>query len=488
MGVVVAVDAGTTGVRSMAVREDGRVVASRYRELTQHFPRSGWVEHDAEEIWDAVAATVAELVAGLDEPVAAVGVTNQRETTVVWDRRRDRPLHRAIVWQDRRTAAYCEEMSGHTELVRLRTGLVVDPYFSATKLNWLFASGGVETGPDAAFGTVDSWILWRLTGGQVHATDVTNASRTLLFDITRLRWDDELCALFGVPGSVLPEVVPSSHRVGVTSAGAVAGLPAGIPVSGIAGDQQAALFGQTCFAPGMTKCTYGTGSFVLMNVGAPAPEPPEGLLATVAWSLGDVTPASTVYALEGSVFVTGAAIQWLRDGLHLIAEAAETGPLAESVPDSGGVVLVPAFAGLGSPWWDPHAKGAFFGLTRGTTRAHLARATVDSMAWQVADVVDAMSTSSGHAPAELRVDGGASVMDLLLRLQADALGVAVRRAAVAETTALGAAFLAGLAEGVWGSTDEIAGVWRADALVEPAGPPAARDVWSRAVQRARSWR
>ncbi|HLI55307.1 MAG TPA: glycerol kinase GlpK [Acidimicrobiales bacterium] len=488
MGVVLAVDAGTTGVRSMAVTEDGRVVASRYRELTQHFPRPGWVEHDAEEIWGAVATTLAELVAGLDEAVAAVGVTNQRETTVVWDRRTDRPLHRAIVWQDRRTAALCEEMSGHTQLVRRRTGLVVDPYFSATKLNWLFGPGGVQAGPDAAFGTVDSWILWRLTGGRVHATDVTNASRTLLFDITRLRWDDELCALFGVPTSALPEVVPSSRRVGVTSAEAVAGLPAGIPVSGVAGDQQAALFGQACFATGMTKCTFGTGSFVLMNVGSPAPEPPGGLLATVAWSLGEVTPASTVYALEGSVFVTGAAIQWLRDGLGLIAEAAEAGPLAESVPDSGGVVFVPAFTGMGSPWWDPHARGAFFGLTRGTSPAHLARAAVEAMAWQVTDVVEAMSASSGRAPAELRVDGGASVMDLLLQLQADALGVAVRRAAVAETTALGAAFLAGLAEGIWASTDEIAAAWRAEALVEPAGPPGGREAWSRAVQRARSWR
>ena len=357
MAVVIAIDAGTTGVRSMAVRADGTIVGARYQEFPQYFPRPGWVEHDAEEIWAAAAATLTDLLGSLHEPVAALGLTNQRETVVVWDRRTGAPRHRAIVWQDRRGARLCESLEdqGYLDLVRSRTGLVLDPYFSASKLTWLLTEGGVEAGPDLAFGTVDSWLRWRLTGGTHHATDATNASRTLLFDIGRLQWDPELADLFGVPLSVLPEVGPSSGRLGTTAAGVVGGLPAGVPISGVAGDQQAALFGQACFQPGMTKNTYGTGSFVLMNVGDQPPGPIPGLLTTVAWSLQ--RPAQVAYALEGSIFVTGAAVQWLRDGLGLIGAAAEIGPLAESVADTGGAYLVPALTGLGSPWWDPLRSG-----------------------------------------------------------------------------------------------------------------------------------
>lgn len=490
MALVIAIDAGTTGVRSLAVDEQGRVVASRYREFPQYFPRPGWVEHDPEEIWDAVSATLSELVAHLSEPIAAIGITDQRETTVVWDRRRDRPLHRAIVWQDRRTADTCEELeaAGHLDLVRARTGLVLDPYFSATKLAWIFGPGGVTPGPDTAFGTIDAWLIWRLSGGQRHVTDTSNASRTLLFDITRLQWDAELAEVFGVPEAVLPEVAPSSGRLATTAAGVVAGLPASVPVSGVAGDQQAALFGQACFEPGMTKNTYGTGSFVLMNVGPEVPAPVDGLLTTVAWTLDTVAPQQTTYALEGAIFVTGAAIQWLRDGLGIIADAAETGPLAASVNDTAGAYFVPALTGLGSPCWDPHARGTVVGLTRGVGRAELTRAAVEAMAYQTADVVRAMKGASGRDLTELRVDGGASVMDLLLQLQADVIDVPVRRTAVSDTTALGAAFLAGRAEGVWGSLDEIGALWAADATAEPAGNGAAGYAdWSRAVERSLSW-
>jgi glycerol kinase len=410
---------------------------------------------------------------------------------VVWDRTTGEPLHRAIVWQDRRTAGMCDQLrdAGHEPLVRRATGLVLDPYFSATKLAWLFEHGGVAR-DDArvAFGTVDSWLLWRLTGGVeggVHATDPSNASRTLLFDIGAGAWSDELLDLFDVPRSCLPEVRPNSGRFGVTVPGVAAGLA--VPISGIAGDQQAALFGQACFEPGMTKNTYGTGSFVLLNVGTTVPEPVDGLLTTVAWTID----GTTSYAMEGAIFVTGAAIQWLRDGLEIIAEAAETGPLASSVADTGGVYLVPAFTGLGSPWWDPYARGTIVGITRGTTRAHLARAVVEAMAFQTCDVVDAMSAASGTRPAELRADGGASVMDVLGQVQADLLGVPVRRAAVQETTALGAAYLAGIAEGVWASPSEAAAAWRADAEFTPSigddERARRRAEWARAVERSRGW-
>lgn len=482
MAVVVAVDAGTTGVRTLAVDEDGTVAGWAYREFPQYFPRPGWVEHDADDIWEAVQATLAELRAQLGRrSVAAIGVTNQRETVVAWDRRTGQPLHRAIVWQDRRTASLCEELAraGHLPLVRAATGLVLDPYFSATKMRWLLTEGGVEASPHLALGTVDSWLLWKLTGGTVHATDPSNASRTLLFDIRSRAWSVELCEVFGVPLTALPEVRPSSGRFAVT--------PEGTPVSGVAGDQQAALFGQACLTPGMTKATYGTGAFVLMNVGPACPPPVDGLLTSVAWSLADGTVA---YALEG-VFATGAAVQWLRDGLGVIATAAEVESLAATVGDTGGVVVVPAFTGLGSPWWDPSARAVVVGITRGTGRAHLARAVLEAVAHQTRDVVDAMASAAGRPVDVLRVDGGAAADDLLLQLVADQCGVPVARPRQTETTALGAAWLAGLAEGVWGSLGDVAACWALDTGFErratPAGVDARHRAWHRAVERARGW-
>ncbi|MBV8159460.1 MAG: glycerol kinase GlpK [Acidimicrobiia bacterium] len=512
-GAVIAVDAGTTGVRAFAVDELGAPLGYAYQEFPQYFPHPGWVEHDADEIWSAVEATLADLRARLDRPIAAVGITDQRETTVVWDKRTGRPRHRAIVWQDRRTADRCRQLeeAGHLPLVREQTGLVLDPYFSATKLEWLLTEGGVEADDDLAFGTVDSWVLWNLTGGSeggVHATDPSNASRTMLYDIRRRQWSDELCDLFGVPRSCLPAVHPSSGRFGR--------MADGTPVSGIAGDQQAALFGQGCFQPGDAKNTYGTGSFVLLNVGPACPPPVEGLLTTVAWVLGDGTVA---YALEGAIFVTGAAVQWLRDGLGIIGDAADSEALARTVDDTEGVYVVPAFTGLGSPYWDPYARGTIVGLTRGVGRGHLARAVVESMAYQTRDVIDAMreawrafapppselsaaegGSSTGRRPMQevagrgvsrLRADGGASANDLLLQLQADQLQVPVVRSAVQETTALGAAYLAGLAEGVWSSTEEVAGHWRAAAEFAPAVPASVAEsryaAWRRAVDRSRDW-
>ncbi len=488
MGTVIAIDAGTTGVRSRAVFTGGRPSVAAYREFTQYFPEPGQVEHDAAEIWDAVVATLAEVIARLDgAEIAAIGITNQRETVVAWDRSTGQPAHRAIVWQDRRTAARCDALAaaGHLPEVRRTTGLVLDPYFSGTKFAWLLGPGGVAQNDDLALGTIDSWLLWKLTGGAVFATDSTNASRTLLFDLRALQWSQPMADLLGVPLDLLPAVRPSSGRFGVTAGGD--GVPAGIPISGIAGDQQAALFGQVCFQPGMAKNTYGTGSFVLMNVGSQCPEPAEGMLTTVAWTLADGT---TQYALEGSIFVTGAAVQWLRDGLGIIESSAEVGPLAASVDDSGGVYVVPAFTGLGSPWWDPYARGAILGITRGSTRAHIARAVVESMAYQTRDAVSAMTTASGTPLTDLRVDGGASVMDLLLQFQADQLGVTVRRPTDQETTALGAAGLAGLAEGVW-SLDDLTERWALDAAFSPSADRTVADLghqtWLRAVDRSRHW-
>ncbi len=489
MGLVITIDSGTTGVRTFAVDEQGVPLGFAYREFTQHFPRPGWVEHDPVEIWQAVLETLAEIVGTTAEPICAIGITNQRETVVVWDRRSGQPLHRAIVWQDRRTATRCEQLqaAGHLDLVRSTTGLVLDPYFSASKLEWLFKQGGVTPDEHLAFGTVDSWLVWNLTGGH-HTTDTSNASRTLLFDIGTMSWSDQMCSLFDVPMTALPEVLPSSGRFGETTADIPTG--AGVPVSGIAGDQQAALFGQTCFRPGQAKNTYGTGSFVLMNVGAQRPEPVEGLLSTVAWTIED----KTTYAYEGAIFVTGAAIQWLRDGLGIIDDAAETGPLAASVSDTGGVVFVPALAGLGSPHWDARARGTIVGLTRGTGRAEIVRATVESMAYQSRDVVEAMSAASGTRLSELRVDGGASVMDVLLQIQADQLGVPVIRASVAETTALGAAYLAGIAEGVWSGLDDVASLLSesdADRRFQPDPDRRRADAdyaqWQRAVGRSLAW-
>jgi glycerol kinase len=490
MGIVIAIDAGTTGVRSFAIDERGTPLGFTYREFTQHFPRPGWVEHDADEIWDAVVATLAELLDSLDQPVAAIGITDQRETVVVWDQASGRPRHRAIVWQDRRTAGRCEQLEadGALDLVRSTTGLVLDPYFSGTKLEWLLREGGVEADADLRFGTIDSWLVWKLTGG-VHATDPSNASRTMLFDIRTGTWSPELCDLLHVPMGILPEVRPSSGRFGVTTADVPTGP--GIPVSGIAGDQQAALFGQACFAPGQAKNTYGTGSFVLMNVGPTCPEPVDGLLTTVAWTLDGPHGPETTYAYEGAIFATGAAIQWLRDGLGIIDDATETEPLATSVDDSGGVVFVPALAGLGAPHWDPRARGTILGITRGTGRAELVRATVESIAFQSRDVVDAMAEAAGRGVTELRVDGGASVMDLLLQIQADQIGVPVVRASVPETTALGAAYLAGIAEGVWDGTDDVAANWTSDRTFSPAADRARADAdharWRRAVTRSLDW-
>ena len=490
---VIAIDAGTTGVRSRAVFTDGRPSVGAYREFTQHFPQPGWVEHDADEIWEAARLTLNSVVAEVGElddvdGVAGIGITNQRETILAWNRVTGRPYGTAIVWQDRRTAERCDQLAadGHLPTVRERTGLVLDPYFSGTKAEWLLANRDIPVDGDLAIGTIDAWLIWKLTHGAVFATDVSNASRTMLFDIRSRRWDPELCGLLNVPIEALPTVVPSSGRIGMTDERA--GIAGDIPVSGVAGDQQAALFGQACVRPGMAKNTYGTGSFVLLNVGVTCPPPTEGMLTTVAWTLADGT---THYALEGSIFVTGAAVQWLRDGLQIIDDAAETGPLAESVDDTGGVYVVPAFTGLGSPWWDPYARGTIVGITRGTGRAEIARAVVEAMAYQTRDVVDAMTAASGHRIEQLRVDGGASVMDLLLQLQADQVRVPVARPSIQETTALGAAYLAGLAEGVWSGLDELAQKWQLDvevnAVAEQASADALHDRWLRAVDRARDW-
>jgi glycerol kinase len=498
---VIAIDAGTSGVRALAVDESGAVIDVSYRELTQHYPRPGWVEHDATEIWDSVVATLAE-VAGRRQsagtPIAAIGITNQRETVVAWDRSSGRPVHRAIVWQDRRTAERCDQLraAGHLPVVRERTGLVLDPYFSATKMEWLLGPGGVEVTDDLVMATVDAWLIWNLTGGTeggALVTDPSNASRTLLYDIRELAWSDELCDLFGVPSAVLPDVRPSCGRFGVVRGplGDSAPWLAGVPVSGVAGDQQAALFGQACVRRGMVKVTYGTGSFVLLNVGEECPPPSEGLLTTVAWDLGEHGGSSPVaYALEGAVFVTGAAVQWLRDGLGLIEEASDIGALAARVDDSEGVFVVPAFAGLGSPWWDPYARGTITGITRGVGAAHIARAVVEAMAYQVRDVVDAMR-NAGAEVAALRVDGGAAVLDMLLQIQADQVRVAVSRPTTTETTALGAATLAGLAEGVWASLDEIEALWSLQsqftALATEVAADRAYAGWRHAVERSLGW-
>ena len=510
--VTVAVDAGTTGVRALVVDERARVVDVSYGEITQYYPRPGWVEHDADEIWAMVRSTLADVAGRLADAgrvVSAIGITNQRETVVAWDRRSGRPRHRAIVWQDRRTAARCRDLvgAGHLPLVRARTGLVLDPYFSATKMQWLLGPGGLSADDDLRLGTVDAWVLWNLTGGPdggVAATDATNASRTMLFDIVDRRWSPELCDLFGVPEEYLPEVRPSCGRFGRVTGHALGDSSPlrGVPVSGMAGDQHAALFGQACFDPGMTKATIGTGSFVLMNAGPVAPAPVDGLITTLAWDLGghagpttgsgvDGGPGPAVaYALEGSVFTSGAGVQWMRDGLGLIDDSADMEPLARSVDSSEGVVVVPAFAGLGSPHWDPGARGTIVGLSRGSGRAHLARAMVEAMAFQIRDVVDALSATP-TAPTVLRVDGGASVMALLLQLVADQTRLPVVRPVSVETTALGAATLAGLAEGVWGSLADLAALWTGDREFGPVDPTSvtgpAHQAWLRAVDRSRQW-
>jgi glycerol kinase len=489
---VLSIDAGTTGVTVLVVDEHAAVRSKGYREFPQHFPQPGWVEHDPEDWWRATLEAAEEALsrAGLEATqLAAVGITNQRETTVIWDRETLEPVHHAIVWQDRRTAPLCETLKeeGWERRVAERTGLVIDPYFSGTKVAWL-----LENVPDTramaeagrlAFGTVDAYLVARLTGGRDHATDHTNASRTLLFDIRKLDWDAEILERLRVPAALLPDVRPSSGDFGVTDPGAFLG--ATLPIAGIAGDQQAALVGQACFSPGDAKNTYGTGSFVLLNTGTESPSA-EGLLTTIAYSDSE----GVRYALEGSIFVTGAAIQWLRDGLGVIEDSAEAGPLAGSVPDTAGVYFVPALAGLGAPWWDPYARGTIVGITRGTTRAHLVRAAVEAMAYQTKDVVDAMVAAGGVQLSALKADGGASVMDVMLQLQADLLGVPVQRPTVQETTALGAAFLAGLGTGVWSTKEEAASAWSLDREFLPGSSEDASGLygqWLRAVERSRRW-
>ena len=483
--VVIAIDAGTTGVRARAVFTDGRPSISCYQEFPQYFPQPGWVEHDANEIWSAVHATLTDVIKKIDQPIAAIGITNQRETIVAWDKQTGKPFGKAIVWQDRRTAHRCQELEPALPLVRATTGLVLDPYFSASKIEWMITHGNLPVDDRLAFGTIDSWIIWNLTSGSAFVTDATNASRTMLFDIQNMCWSKELCELFKVPMNALPTVVPSSGRCALTAEHA--GIPKGIPISGIAGDQQAALFGQACFDVGTSKNTYGTGSFVLMNVGNTCPQPADGMLTTVAWDLGTGSPT---YALEGAIFVTGSAIQWLRDGLQIIQHAHEVGPLAQSVNDSGGVVVVPAFTGLGSPWWDPNARGTIIGITRGTTRAHIARAVVESITFQTRDVVDAMASAAAVTVRDMRVDGGAAVMDFMLQMQADLLGVDVLRPTELETTAMGAAFLAGLAEGIWPSLNDVATAWHLERTFRPdpnGGESLRYQQWRRAVERSLNW-
>jgi glycerol kinase len=489
---ILALDQGTTSSRSIVFDHDGQPVAVAQREFTQHFPRSGWVEHDAEEIWATQAATIAEVLARARLSVgdiAAIGITNQRETTVLWDRRTGRPVAPAIVWQDRRTAAACDRLKadGLEPEVTRRTGLLLDPYFSGTKLAWLLDSepslrARAERG-ELAFGTIDSWLAWKLSRGSQHITDASNASRTLLLDLAPGEWDDFMLELLRIPRAVLPRVVPSSLPHG--EAFAVLGGHE-VPLGGIAGDQQAALFGQACFVPGMAKNTYGTGCFLLMNTGTDPQPSANRLLTTVAWQVGE-----RHYALEGSVFVGGAVVQWLRDGLGFIENSADVEALAATVPDAGGVYLVPAFTGLGSPHWDAYARGTMVGLSRGTTKAHIARAALESIAFQSAEVLIAMQRDARQPLVELRVDGGATRNDLLMQFQADLLGVPVVRPKVTETTALGAAYLAGLAVGFWSSTGEVAANWQVDRRFEPAMPrddAAARlRQWERAVQRSRDW-
>jgi glycerol kinase len=496
---VLAIDAGTTGVTALIVTADGRVTSRGYAEFSQYFPEPGWVEQAPAGIWDATLAACRAAIAadraGTTDPISCVGVTNQRETAVVWDRATLIAPHRAIVWQDRRTAKICAELreAGHEDLVARITGLRLDPYFTATKLTWLARNAGAVWADvvrgSVAIGTVDSYLIARLTGGARHVTDASNASRTLLFDISTGRWSDSLCELFGVPMSALPEVVASTGVMASTDPEAFLGLS--LPIAGIAGDQQAALFGQACYGPGASKCTYGTGSFLLTNTGSRLVRSDAGLLTTVAW----MDPSGTLtYALEGAVFVTGAAIQWLRDGLGVIHSASDSEDLARSVDDSGGVVFVPALTGLGAPDWDPDARGAIFGLTRGVTRAHLARATLEAIAFEVRDVVDVMTAEAtaaagtGVGTVPLRVDGGAAANNLLMQIQADQLQMPVERPVVAETTGLGAAFLAGLATGVWSSTGELAATWQLDRRFDPGErDDSAHHRWREAVRRSLRW-
>jgi glycerol kinase len=489
--MILALDQGTTSSRAILFDHAGIVVAVAQREFPQIFPKPGWVEHDPMDLWSTQLGVAAEVLQKANRSaadIAAIGITNQRETTIVWDRETGRPVCNAIVWQDRRTSSICDALRKRKldRLIRRKTGLVVDAYFSATKVQWILqhvkgARARAKAGR-LAFGTVDSWLVWNLTGGTVHVTDASNASRTMLYDIRTGDWDDALLDIFGVPRSMLPDVRSSSEVYGHTSL-----LGGSIPIAGIAGDQQAALFGQVCTKPGMVKNTYGTGCFMLMNTGAKPIASRNNLLTTVAWRIG----RRTEYALEGSIFIAGAVVQWLRDGLGIIHSAAEVESLAASVPDTHGVYLVPAFAGLGAPHWDQYARGALVGLTRGSTRAHVARAALEGIALQVMDVLKAMEADAGIRLKELRVDGGACANNLLMQLQADLLNVPVVRPRVAETTALGAAYLAGLAVGFWKDQADIAHQWQADRRFTPRMKPAARKAlaagWTKALARAKGW-
>lgn len=493
MKYILALDQGTTSSRAIVFDHDGGIVAVAQKEFEQIFPRPGWVEHDPDEIWSSQIGVASEAIsrAGLTpRELAAIGIANQRETTVVWERASGRPIHNAIVWQDRRTAGFCDQLreEGHESTFRDKTGLVLDSYFSGTKVNWILenvdgARARAEAG-ELCFGTIDSWLVWKLTDGGLHITDATNASRTLMCDIHSGDWDDELLGLLDVPRSMLPEVRSSSEVYGETS---VELFSHPIPISGIAGDQQAALFGQQCTEPGMVKNTYGTGCFMLLNTGTEAVPSKNNLLTTVAWRID----GKTEYALEGSVFVAGAVVQWLRDGLHLIRNAPEVEALSRTVDDNGGVYMVPAFAGLGAPHWDPYARGMIVGITRGTTAGHFARAALESIAYQVADVLEAMEADSGIEIKELRVDGGAAQNDFLLQFQSDVLQALTVRPEILETTALGAAYLAGLAVGFWTDQAEVAQQWKANRRFAPEMASEAVDVlrsdWRRALERSKGW-
>jgi glycerol kinase len=491
MSFVLALDQGTTSSRAIVFDHAGAIRAVAQQEFKQHYPRPGWVEHDPAEIWSTQSAVLAEALAKARitaADLAGIGITNQRETTVLWERNTGRPVSNAIVWQDRRTAGMCDALreAGHAATIQRKTGLVLDAYFSGTKLRWLLdnVAGARERASrgELAFGTIDSWLVWHLSGGKRHVTDASNASRTLLFDIHRGGWDDELLKMLDIPESVLPTVVASS---GTCAHAELSGVS--VPIAGIAGDQQAALFGQACLAPGLAKNTYGTGCFMLLNTGTRPVASNHHLLSTVAWRRGGVTE----YALEGSVFIGGAVVQWLRDGLRLVRSASEVEALATSVPDTGGVYMVPAFAGLGAPHWDAYARGAILGITRGTTGAHLARAALESIAYQNADVLTAMQADAPTKLSELRVDGGAAANNLLLQFQADVLGVPVVRPTVLETTALGAAYLAGLAVGFWRDDAEVSANWKVDRRFEPAmsrdRAEALKAGWDKAVGRAKAW-
>jgi len=494
MNYILALDQGTSSSRAILFDRDGRPVATSQRELRQHYPQPGWVEHDPLEIWNGQVECARETLSTARvtaAEVAAIGVTNQRETTLIWERATGRPLAPAVVWQDRRTTDRCARLKeqGAEAVVRSKTGLMLDPYFSATKIGWLLdhvdgARGRAERG-ELAFGTVDTWLIWNLTGGVLHVTDVSNASRTSLMNLATLQWDPQLLDLFAVPAALLPTITASSQVVGSTDAG-IFGVP--IAVAGNAGDQQAATFGQACFTAGIVKNTYGTGCFMLANVGARPVWSSHGLLTTVGWKLGDQAPA---YLLEGGVFTGGAVVRWLRDGLGLISDAGEVEALARQVPDSAGVFVVPAFAGLGAPYWNPAARGAIIGLTGGTNRAHLARAALESIALQSAELLTAMQADSDRPLAEVRADGGACGNDLLMQMQADLMGIPVLRPVVTETTALGAAYLAGLAAGVWRDLDQIAGAWRIERRFEPSRSADWRQSmlhqWRRAVERTLNW-